>query len=191
MARPREFDEKDVLDRALVTFWDKGYDGTSIDDLVTATGLGRASLYGAFGDKAHLFKRVMAHYCAKLEDPSTSCACEPSARVALERLMYGWVARMRPRTGPGGCFLLGASLSESTPGARKALAASNALLEKVLVGLVRRGQKAGEFRSSVDPNDLARLLVVVAQGLAASARAGWSVARLEAAVRAALTLVSS
>ncbi len=55
MARPREFDEGEVLNRALATFWEHGYEGTSIDDLVAATGLGRASLYGALGDKEQIF----------------------------------------------------------------------------------------------------------------------------------------
>ena len=55
MARPREFDEEQVLRRALEVFHAKGFDGTTLDELEQATGLGRGSLHGAFGDKRALF----------------------------------------------------------------------------------------------------------------------------------------
>jgi TetR/AcrR family transcriptional repressor of nem operon len=54
MGRPREFDFNDTLERAMQTFWAKGYEATSLDDLCAATGLGRSSLYAAFGDKQSL-----------------------------------------------------------------------------------------------------------------------------------------
>src|SRR6516164_5154650 len=106
MARPREFDEGEVLDRALATFWEHGYEGTSIDDLVAATGLGRASLYGAFGDKEQIFARALERYCAHLGDSLAVGGDEPSARAALERLLRTLVVKSLPRSGPRGCFLL-------------------------------------------------------------------------------------
>jgi len=66
MARPREFDEDVVLGKVLSVFWERGYDGTSVEDLVERTGLGRASLYGAFGDKERLFERALALYLSRL-----------------------------------------------------------------------------------------------------------------------------
>ena len=62
MARPREFDEEQVLRRALEVFHAKGFDGTTLDELEQATGLGRGSLHGAFGDKRALFLKALARY---------------------------------------------------------------------------------------------------------------------------------
>ncbi|MGW7238349.1 TetR/AcrR family transcriptional regulator [Streptomyces sp. NPDC054804] len=57
MARPRQFDDEEVVRAARDQFWSHGYDRTSIDDLSAVTGLGRGSLYGAFGDKHALWTR--------------------------------------------------------------------------------------------------------------------------------------
>ncbi|WP_456677935.1 TetR/AcrR family transcriptional regulator [Bradyrhizobium sp. RDM12] len=57
MSRPREFDETEVMDKALELFWRQGYEGTSLNDLLDATGLTKSSLYAAFGSKEDLFHR--------------------------------------------------------------------------------------------------------------------------------------
>src|ERR1044072_4118836 len=63
MARPRSFDETDVVRRARDVFHDHGYAATSVEQLTEATGLQRSSLYGAFGDKHGLFLRAFDQYC--------------------------------------------------------------------------------------------------------------------------------
>src|SRR3569833_3457972 len=65
MARPRKFDESGVLRAARVQFWSTGYAGTSMDNIAEVTGLGKGSLYGAFGGKRELFHRVFDEYCAQ------------------------------------------------------------------------------------------------------------------------------
>src|SRR6184192_3685103 len=65
MARPRSFDEAAVLRAARDQFWETGYAGTKVDDIAAVTGLGKGSLYGAFGDKHALFLRVYDHHCAE------------------------------------------------------------------------------------------------------------------------------
>lgn len=62
MARPRGFDEQEVLEAASATFWLKGYEATSTRDLVKSTGLTQPSLYNAFGDKRGLYLRALEHY---------------------------------------------------------------------------------------------------------------------------------
>ncbi len=64
MARPREFDEPTVITAARDVFWAHGYAGTSVDAIGAATGLGKGSLYGAFGGKHGIFRRVFDQYCA-------------------------------------------------------------------------------------------------------------------------------
>ena len=70
MARPRAFDEKTVLDKTRKLFASQGYNGTSIDDIVKATGLLRGSLYKAFGSKRNLFEMVLAEVVADFENTS-------------------------------------------------------------------------------------------------------------------------
>ena len=191
MARPREFDEDDVLERALATFWEHGYEGTSIDELVAATGLGRASLYGAFGDKEQIFARALERYCARAGDSLGIGSDEPSARAALERMLRAMVTNSSPKSGPRGCFLLSTAVGGDAPSvARDAYADYTARLERALTALVRRGQESGELSRAGDAPSLARMLTVILKGIAASARAGRSKAQLEAAIETALALVA-
>src|SRR5256885_4367807 len=62
MGRPRAFREDKALDAAMRVFWEKGYEGASLDDLTAAMGINRSSLYSSFGDKEQLFKQAIAHY---------------------------------------------------------------------------------------------------------------------------------
>jgi TetR/AcrR family transcriptional repressor of nem operon len=183
MARPREFDEQVVLEKVLSVFWERGYDGTSVEDLVEETGLGRASLYGAFGDKEQLFARALALYVSR----PGMLACElsevGSVREVIERGLRKWVARTCAKKGRRGCFLLLMGTGGgSAPLAREALFQWAAQLERKLAGLIARGQACGEIAPDRDPTTLARLVVVVAQGIASSARAGWSHDRLQCVV---------
>jgi TetR/AcrR family transcriptional regulator, transcriptional repressor for nem operon len=100
MSRPREFDEARVLDAVLQTFWAQGYDGTSIDDLLRTTGLGRASLYGAFGDKGRLFERAIARYMARLSDLTALVTETPSVREDLRKLLERWIEIACPTRAP-------------------------------------------------------------------------------------------
>ena len=63
--RPRSFDERDALEKAIQVFWSKGYDGATIDDLVAGMGVGRPSLYAVFGDKRAIFLRVLRAYAER------------------------------------------------------------------------------------------------------------------------------
>jgi AcrR family transcriptional regulator len=191
MARPREFDEGEVLDLALATFWEHGYEGTSIDDLVAATGLGRASLYGAFGDKERIFARALERYCTRMGEAVETGDDEPSARNALWRLLRALVIKSSPKSGPRGCFLLSAAVGgDAPPVAREAYAEYTARLERALMELVRRGQESGEFTRAVDAPSVARMLAVLLQGISAGARAGRRKAQLEATIETALELVA-
>jgi AcrR family transcriptional regulator len=190
MARPREFDECEVLDRALATFWEHGYEGTSIDDLVAATGLGRASLYGAFGDKERIFVRALERYCERADD-ALETREEPSARETLRRLLRALVLKSAPKSGPRGCFLLSTAVGGDAPSSvREAYTKYRGRLERELTALVRRGQESGEFTRAADDAAVARMLAIFVQGVSAEARAGRSRAQLESAVETAMELVA-
>jgi TetR/AcrR family transcriptional repressor of nem operon len=191
MARPREFDETEVLDHALATFWEHGYEGTSIDDLVAATGLGRASLYGAFGDKEQIFAKALERYCTRAGAVLDAANGEASPRAALERLLRTVVIKSAPKSGPRGCFLLSTTVGgDAPPTAREAYAEYTAKLERTLTALVQRGQESGEFTRTADAQSVARMLLVLLQGVSASAQAGRSKAQLETAIETVLEFVA-
>ena len=86
MARPREFDEEEVLDRALDVFWRRGYGATSVEDLTAATGLGRGSLYAAFGDKETLFLTCLRRYHLRGQEVVSQALQQPDPRQAITKL---------------------------------------------------------------------------------------------------------
>jgi len=182
MSRPREFDEDQVLDQVLKTFWMRGYEGTSIDDLTAATGLARASLYGAFGDKTQLFERAITRYTEKISDLAELVTVAPSVREGLRRMFSRWIEVACPSSGPKGCFLL---LSAGLGPSESDLASKLDTLEAA----IRRAQASGEFAHTREPRDLAALLSVVLQGIATGARVGASREELSRSASAALALL--
>ena len=87
MPRPREFDEERVLDAVMATFWRRGYDGTSAQDLVDATGLGRGSLYNAYSNKEGLFERALQRYQRCTQDNLKLLEGDAPIRDRMRRLL--------------------------------------------------------------------------------------------------------
>lgn len=191
MARPREFEEQEVLDAALQVFWKKGYEGASVQDLVEATGLGRASLYGAFGDKQALFARTIERYRDRTRIESRLLDDEPSVKKGLDRLFRSWIDLTCPRSGPRGCYfvLVGAAPESADRRTLEVISERGREVERMIERAVKRGQATGELARDREPAALARLVLVVLQGLATAARAGWRRDRLESVVDEALALL--
>lgn len=190
MARPREFDETEVLRRALGAFWARGYDATSVEHLVEATGLGRASLYGAFGDKEQLFRRVVAHYldCTSREREQVTEGL--SARAALEAFILSRLHFASHPENPPGCFLqMAATSGTSPPLVRDALQRSNAEMNAWVLGQLQKAQAEGELAPTADLAALTTFVGVLVAGLASSAKAGLSPEALTTAAKSALELM--
>lgn len=100
--RPREFDEGKALETALQVFWQKGYEGASLEDLTTAMGLSRSSFYGTFSSKQRLFQRALAHYSRNglknLQEVADTAEEDPLGAM-LEALS-------NPEAGSRGCMLI-------------------------------------------------------------------------------------
>lgn len=187
MARPRKFDEQTVLNQALQVFWAKGFEATSYDDLVKATGLGRGSLIAAFGDKAGLFGAVLDYYTLQRSQIFQGAEGTTSYRQDLETLCLNWVEMATSNTGQQGCFLALSGVAGDTP--QVARNTHIFMLEegkKVLAGLITKGQEAGEFSPHTDPQRLAAFCVVLMQGVIFTARSGWTREELSAVMAEAL-----
>src|ERR1041384_8346753 len=126
--RPRAYDPQIALARAAEKFWAAGYAGTSLDDLVEATGMNRPSLYAAFGDKRDLYLKTLEHYREESRDLARAAlADDPPLKVFLKRF-YDKALELYLDAGPRGCYSIGtaatvaavddgvrAFLAESTP----------------------------------------------------------------------------
>jgi TetR/AcrR family transcriptional repressor of nem operon len=191
MGRPRAFVEDEVLESALRLFWERGYPATSVQDLVDATGLSRASLYGAFGGKEQVFERALDRYRARFGEALQRLADGGSARQALGRFFDTWLANLCDAKGPRGCFLQ-LSITEgeaTTPAATRMAEESMKATESALSSVLQRGKASGELFASLDERATARLLLVVLQGLSTAARAGRSRASLRKIVDQTLALL--
>src|SRR5271154_2908835 len=94
MARPRTFDTDEALEAAMRLFWQRGYEATSMQDLVEALGINRASLYGTFGDKAQLFEAAMKRYGAQMDAELAVHLKPPHAgREAVQGYLLALISR--------------------------------------------------------------------------------------------------
>ncbi len=189
MARPREFNHDRVVDRAVEVFWRKGFEATSIQDLVEATGLNRGSLYNTFGDKAGLFEAALERYMAGAPPQHVVAAAETGPpRQVIEEFFARLVALGASDPERRGCLMTntaaGMAARDKDLAARVAAAFQG--LEDALFRLIERGQETGEIAPWRDPRALARFLVASAQGLRITAKVNRNRAALENIAETAL-----
>ena len=111
MARPREFDEEQVIEKLMNVFWEKGYEATSMKDLVAASGLLKGSLYGAFGDKHAQYLAALRHYHhTRIQASIDMLRGEGTPRQKISRLFDGVIEPTKRGLFAGGCLLCNASL---------------------------------------------------------------------------------
>ena len=193
MGRVRGFDEATVLHTVRDQFWDTGYAGTSTYDLMDATGLGKGSLYKAFGAKRELYLRVFGDYCDDIVEqvdravtagPDT--AASPLAR--LEEHLVSLARAFGTEYPHRGCFLSKATadlagadedVAERALGAFERIAAT-------LAEAVRDAQRAGEVDPAADAAVLGYLLLSVIRGIDCIAKAGVAESVLRDTARAAV-----
>lgn len=114
MARPREFDEDQVIENLTKVFWNKGYEATTLQDLVKASGLLKGSLYGAFGDKQAIYLAALKHYNGtRIQAGIDMLGGEGSARHKIARLFDSVIESTKRDVFAGGCLLCNASLEKA------------------------------------------------------------------------------
>ncbi len=111
MARPRQFDEEQVKEALMNVFWDKGYEATSMQDLVAATGLLKGSLYGAFGDKRALYMIALNHYDrTRIQAGVDMLAGQGTGQEKVKQLFDSVIESVKAGVFAGGCLLCNASV---------------------------------------------------------------------------------
>ncbi len=192
MVRPREFDDEDVLGRVMQVFWERGYSATSIQDLEEATGLGRGSLYGAFGGKQELFLRGLTAYGLSGEASMRQrFDGVPDPVEAVRGLIRDIAAHAACAAGANGCFLGNtvAELAMRDADIRAKLGQFFEVSEGVLAAALQRGVSLGLLAPDKDPAAVAAFLVCAMQGLALRGKAGLSEAKSAAICREILSVL--
>jgi TetR/AcrR family transcriptional repressor of nem operon len=188
MVRPREFDRDAALERAMQVFWVKGFATTSTEDLVAAMGIGRQSLYNAFGDKRRLYLEALETYQQRTTAGHLKRLSKPaSALDGIQDLLGGLIAEDDTRRAMG-CMGVNAVAEFSTSDADLAVlrAKVGPPLAQRLVDRVREGQAAGEFDPAMDPAQAAAFIQMTMSGIQLAARGGASAEDLRTMARFAV-----
>jgi TetR/AcrR family transcriptional repressor of nem operon len=189
MARPREFDVDEVLDRATELFWTRGYEATSVQDLVDTLGVNRASLYATFGDKAELFDAVLHRYGERVNGVLMEVLAAPASGAEAVRAWFKiLIEKATEPRGPRGCLMLNTLTGGTTvpePLMDRVVAGVRATTDLLHEALARDP----ELASRENVRTLARFFAAEGHGLAVLARAGVRRAELEAAAEVALRVL--
>jgi len=149
MARPREFDELKVKQALMQVFWQKGYEATSMQDLVEATGLLKGSLYGAFGDKRALYMVALEHYGhTRIQQGIDMLGGDGPAADKIANLFDSVVEAARAGQFSGGCLLCNASVE---------MAPVNKQVEGSVKATIRRLQLAVEAAIGAESSDASKV----------------------------------
>ena len=193
MARPRKFDEDQVVRAGRDLFWSQGYAGTSLDDLGAATGLGRGSLYNTFGDKHTMFLRSLDDYCTETSDGVRAQLRDPEV-AAYDRLVAhveAIAAATAADTERRGCLMAksAAELSATDPDVTKRVKRTLDTWLRELTATISEAQRDGDIDPDTDPRALASLLLAVLRGIEALRKGGASIATINAAAQQAISLL--
>ncbi|MFJ9351236.1 TetR/AcrR family transcriptional regulator [Streptomyces sp. NPDC101237] len=193
MARPRKFDEQQVLATAREQFWAHGYAGTRIDDIAAATGLGKGSLYGAFGGKQDLFHRVFDDYCTSVVDATAQQlrGDDENAYARLSAHIHAVTSAAAADTAQRGCLLAKgtAELAEHDKVVARRAHTAIETLRTLLEDDIAACQRNGDLDADADPGQLAALVLAVLRGIEALAKAGTDEKTLTDIARTALAVL--
>ncbi len=193
MARLKEFNPDEALEKAMHVFWHKGYEATSMEDLLSAMDLNRGSLYATFGGKRELFLKAMDLYCNEGGVGSRfSILHQPGPALFLIRrfidamLEFGLSDPQRR-----GCLITN-TVMELAPHEKelgKKLSGRLRMLEEAFTSLLTRAKREGELAKDKDPRALARVLVTMMQGTIVMIKAGIPAAQIRETADAALSIL--
>ena len=184
VARPPSFDRHLVLRAAEKQFRKTGYAGTSLDDITAATGLGRGSLYAAFGDKHSLFMQTFEDYCGRSEELAVAELSGPdeTAVLRLRDYLHGLVTSVADDDEQLGCMAgkFAVELGGQDEAVNARICQDFTVLHQALTECVQAGQRHGDLDPEVVAADVALLLLTVARGLDVISKCGRDPAELRA-----------
>jgi TetR/AcrR family transcriptional regulator, transcriptional repressor for nem operon len=193
MARPRKFDEAEVVQAARDQFWLHGFNGTSLDDLTDVTGLGRGSLYGAFTDKRALFLRALDDYATAVMDQVLADLRDPekSGRDRLVDHIRSITKLLTADTKGRGCLMAKSAAEIGATDKDVARRIRNWLdgYQRDIAEAIRAAQRDGDIDPDADPDELALLILALLRGAEALRKGGMPPRAIVAVAEQAIALL--
>ncbi len=187
--RPRSFDRETALEKAILAFWEHGYEATSVSDLTRVMDIGTPSLYAAFGDKRSLFDEAVRVYTARYAAfADRALAEEPTARAVVERTLREAAARYTDPERPHGCLIAHAAINCTTPEVADSLRDRRNATIAAFESRIRADIATGALPPGVDAAALARHTGAIINGMSQQARDGASRQELEALAEIAMAI---
>ncbi|WP_238162641.1 TetR/AcrR family transcriptional regulator [Cohnella sp. AR92] len=156
-----------MLHKAMLVFWEKGFEGASIPDLLQAMGLSRSSLYETFTDKETLYLEAIQHYKTLSLGKRSLLESSPSAKMSIRRYFDRQITNALDEASPHGCLITNATTGMDSPDeqVRAAIRDSYDGLEKCFMDALERGRQSGEIGPDKDLKTLATLLLNLNHGI--------------------------
>ncbi|MBR3190068.1 TetR/AcrR family transcriptional regulator [Bosea sp. (in: a-proteobacteria)] len=187
--RPRAFDRAEALQKAMLLFWEKGFQGASMSELTAAMGINAPSLYACFGSKEALYREALALYEAgDGAELAAAIAAAPTAREAIEIYLMRSAALFSRPDKPAGCMVVLSVIhaTGTSDEAGRALRDARGEMQGVMEARLRSDIARGELPPSCDPPAIAAFYATVQQGMSIRARDGANRTELEAVARGAM-----
>lgn len=192
MARTKQFDEEEVLNRALELFWKQGYNATSMQDLVSHLGINRASLYDTYSGKRQLFNRALNNYrLHNAQGISDFLNKYDSVKEGLHKLFKNSINESVSDKDHKGCFVTNTT-TELLPGddeIHTVLIENKILFEGIFEDYINKGIKSGEIDPSKNAKSLAGFLFMLNNGLRVTAKVNPDKSELESIIESALSVL--
>lgn len=174
VGRPREFDPEIALDAAMRAFWAKGYQATSLSDLMEATGLHKGSLYQAFGDKHSLFIQALKRYLSDMRRMKSKMIAQAATPLeGIRAVAHGMLDIADGDCScPRGCMAIN-TLVELAPYDAEVQEVMNDHIQRMrssFAEVVARGQEAGQIRTDKSAAEITALMMTFMLGLGTSLR---------------------
>ncbi len=173
MARTKDFDENEVLLKAIQLFWHKGYNATSMQDLVDALGISRSSLYDTYTDKHTLFLKALEGYqvagAAKIQEIINQGT---SAKETVKKLLELVLSELKGDKQQKGCFMVNAEV-EVAPHDQEVSAMickNDQQMEEAFYQVIKKGQESGELKNKQDGRALSRFIFNSVKGMRVTAK---------------------
>src|SRR5580692_1303928 len=173
--RPRQFDIDKALDQAIRVFREHGYNATSIGDLISAMGLASGSIYKAFKDKRAVFLAAFDRYMSLRNEQLRQVAdTTKGGRERLSDVLAFYVESSKGIEGRRGCLVVGSAVELAIVDREVAARVSGSLArnEVFLTDLIRQGHIDKSVPRQVDPEQTARVMVYLTQGMRVVGKAG-------------------